>query len=46
METEKKEREKIEFNKGEKSDDDDKNNNVSPQARTLKRKKRIVKKLI
>ena len=45
METEKKEREKIEFNKGEKSDDDQ-NNNVSPQARTLKRKKRIVKKLI
>lgn len=45
METDKKDREKIEFNIGEKSDDDQ-INNVSPQARTLRRKKRIVKKLI
>lgn len=45
METEKKDREKIEFNIIEKTDDDQ-INNVSPQARTLRRKKRIVKKLI
>ena len=43
METEKKE--KIDFKKEEKSDDEQ-NNNISPQARTVKRKKRIVKKLI
>jgi len=43
METEKKD--KIDFKKGEKSDDEQ-NSNVSPQARTVKRKKRIVKKLI